>query len=475
MIHREIRGLFAGFLSDHRLEKRAEKVMSDILTFGKLIVNRFSETQAEKIGAYRMLSNKKVDYNKLSQGIYKNTHKKAQSPHLLCIQDTSEVNLSKHKESFEINDTDLGQLTKKGNIGYFCHPMLVIDPLTEIPIGFSSINLYNRGWENKTKYERKYKSLPINKKESNRWITSVSQTKLVLTDTPSITVIGDREADIYDEMVLVPDDKTDLLIRLTHNRRLYDRDGLLFDILSESSIMTTFLAEIKSNRKRQNRTAKIEVKYVKVKIQKPSKFNKKKYPEYVQVWAIEARESSETVPQDEEPILWRLLTTHEINSSQDAMTYIGWYKQRWYIEELFRVLKKQGLDLESSQLNTGAAMKNLTVIALHVALVIMLLKLSMQSEEKLDADLVFSKKQKKFLNLVNQQVQGKTLKQKNPFNKNTLAWAAWIIARLSGWSGYGSHGKAGYISLKRGYDIFNTKFDGYLIALKLFEQDVYKE
>lgn len=82
---------------------------------------------------------------------------------------------------------------------------------------------------------------------------------------------------------------------------------------------------------------------------------------------------------------------------------------------------------------------------------------------------------KKFLELLNEEVQGKTLKQKNPYTKNTLAWAAWIIARLSGWSGYGSHGAAGYISLKRGLDIFNTKYDGFIIARKFLEKNVYKE
>jgi hypothetical protein len=478
MIHNKIQGLFNGILSDIRLEKRAEKLTNDMLTFGKVIVNRFGKSQADKIGAYRMLSNTKVDYKKLCQGIYKDMSKKDEHPHLLCIQDTSEINLSRHKDLFKKNDSDVGQLTKKGNIGFFCHPMLVVDPVQQIPLGFSSIELLNRPWEHKNKYERKYKSLPIEAKESFRWIKSVNQTKETLPDIPNLTIVGDRECDIYEEMVMVPDNQINLLIRLTHNRKIYESPDLLFDVLSQSSKKSEFLLKIKSNRKRQNRTAKITVKYVKVKIQKPIKFTKlqyPQYPEYIEAWAIEARESSETVPNDEAPILWRLLTTHDINSNKDAMTYIEWYKQRWYIEELFRVLKKQGLDIESSQLSTGAAMKNLTVIALHVALVTMLLKLSMHSEEELSADIVFNNQQTKFLCLVNEQVQGKTLKQKNPYTKHTLAWAAWIIARLSGWSGYKSHGKAGYISLKRGYDIFNAKFDGYLIALKLFEQDVYKE
>lgn len=474
MIHKQINGLFKGILSDNRLERRTEKITNDMLTFGTAIVNRFSENQAEKIGAYRMLSSQRITYKDVSQGLYRDLAKKQQYSHLLCIQDTSEINLSKHEELFDYHDSDLGQLTKKGNIGFFCHPMLVVEPTQQIPLGFSSIELYNRPWEQKDKYERNYKSLDIKQKESYRWISSVTQTKKVLTKTPSLTIIGDRESDIYGEMVLVPDDNTNLLIRLTHNRNIYNSSDKLFDVLAASQQKTVFTLQVKSNRKRENREALIAVRYEEVKIKKPSRLKSESYPAYVKLWAIEARELPESTPQGEEPILWRLLTTHQVNSIEDAMTYIGWYKQRWLIEELFRVLKKQGLDIESSQLSTGAAMKKLTVLALHVALVTMLLKLALQSKQELNSNIVFNAEQQGFLQLLNEEVQGKTQKQKNPYSINTLAWAAWIIARLSGWSGYGSHGPAGYISLKRGLDRFNDRFTGYSIAMKHL-RDVYKE
>jgi len=475
MLHKQIHGLYKGILSDNRLEKRTEKITNDMLTFGTAIVNRFGQNQAEKIGAYRMLSSRRIDYKELTQGLYRALGDKQQHSHLLGIQDTSEINLSKHKDVFDQDDSDLGQLTKKGNIGFYCHPMLIIEPEQQIPLGFSSIELYNRAWEQKNKYERGYKSLNIKDKESYRWISSVIQTKEVLPDTSSLTIIGDRESDIYDEMVLVPDDRTDLLFRLTHNRNLYNSSDKLFDVLSEAPQQTIFSLEVKSNRKRENREALIAVRSVQVKIKKPPKFRDEEYPDYVELWAIEARELAESTPENESPILWRLLTTHNVHNVEDAMTYIGWYKQRWLIEELFTVLKKQGLDIESSQLGTGAAMKKLTVLALHVALVTMLLKLSLQSKQEFSSDIVFNAEQQDFLHIINEEVQGKTQKQKNPYSINSLAWAAWVIARLSGWSGYGSHGPAGYISLKRGLDLFNAKFYGYSITMKHLNRDVYKE
>jgi len=243
MIHKQIDGLFKGILSDNRLERRTEKITNDMLTFGTAMVNRFGKNQAEKIGAYRMLSSPRIEYKEVSEGLYRDLASKQQYSHLLCIQDTSEINLSKHKELFDDHDSDIGQMTKRGNIGFYCHPMLVVEPTQQIPLGFSSIELYNRPREQKNKYERKYQSLDIRHKESYRWISSVTQTKKVLSNTSSLTIIGDRESDIYDEMVLVPDDNTNLLIRLTKlndNAIIIKRTIHFFNIVYKFSFTNQF-------------------------------------------------------------------------------------------------------------------------------------------------------------------------------------------------------------------------------------------
>jgi hypothetical protein len=35
-------------------------------------------------------------------------------------------------------------------------------------------------------------------------------------------------------------------------------------------------------------------------------------------------------------------------------------------------------------------------------------------------------------------LEGKTVKQQNPYSVESLAYAAWVIARLGGWMGYAS-------------------------------------
>ncbi|HEX3829473.1 MAG TPA: hypothetical protein VHV82_19595 [Sporichthyaceae bacterium] len=47
---------------------------------------------------------------------------------------------------------------------------------------------------------------------------------------------------------------------------------------------------------------------------------------------------------------------------------------------------------------------------------------------------------------------GNTPLQKNPHPQRSLAWAAWLIARLGGWDGYPSSRPPGPITFKNGID-----------------------
>ena len=186
-------------------------------------------------------------------------------------------------------------------------------------------------------------------------------------------------------------------------------------------------------------------------------------------------ERSETVPEGEEPIEWRLYTTHKVDTIEQAMQCIQWYRERWYIEELFRILKSDGLDIEAAQLETGMALKRLILFCLQAALQIMILKIAYDKKRNdCSATIVFRNKQIQFLKILLPTLEGKTDKQKNPFQSNSLSWASWIIARLGKWGGYNSQSPPGYITIKKGMDIFFLKYDAFSLALETM-QNVYKE
>jgi len=75
MIDKQFHGFFEKVLPDPRSEKRAEKIMVDLLNFGNVVVNKFCKTHTEKIGAYRMLGNDSFDHNDLAKGAYRSCKK----------------------------------------------------------------------------------------------------------------------------------------------------------------------------------------------------------------------------------------------------------------------------------------------------------------------------------------------------------------------------------------------------------------
>ena len=65
------------------------------------------------------------------------------------------------------------------------------------------------------------------------------------------------------------------------------------------------------------------------------------------------------------------------------------------------------------------------------------------------------------LEAVSRTLEGKTERQKDPHPSGSLAFAAWVCARLGGWTGYG--GKPGPVVLIQGYQRLQAMIDGWNI------------
>ena len=226
----------------------------------------------------------------------------------------------------------------------------------------------------------------------------------------------------------------------------------------------TYTLEIPTGHsKRHGRTADIEVRFCPVKIARPKNTLNTALPEYVELYALEAKERASSVPAGEEPICWRLLTTHCVSTFSDACSIIQWYRWRWMIEQLFRTLKHQGLDVEASQIETGAGLKKVVIMALSASLRILQLTLERDGSSGRAGTVTFSESELECLAVLQPLYEGSTMKQKNPFSINSLAWAAWIIGRIGGWKGYKKAGPAGPITIKRGLEKFQQLFTGWLL------------
>ena len=470
MIPNELATYFDGAFKDNRLNKRANKTLGIITRGCSLVINHCFATLTEKIGTYRMFNNKKMEESAIKRQLSKNCARHITSDHVLCIQDTSEVNFTSKQGRIRADDPDIGPVSRNTDSGFYLHPMLAIDAASHEPLGFTAVKTWNRHRDKLDKKKRAYHRQPVEEKESYRWIEVARESLDSLPGDTRQTVIADREGDIYELFHLLPGPRCDLLIRSSSNRVLVGENSLLLEYMQSLPVEYSYQLEIKGNHSRQNRLATLDLRYAKVEIKKPGDL-KGDYPPSISLSCVHVVERAQSVPAGEPPVEWRLLTTHPVESVQDALQLVEWYKLRWYIEEIFRLLKSDGLNIEQAQLASGSALKKLALIGLIAAWHIMSLKLALdRQEEKTPATMLFTPLQVELLLLLTRKVEGNTCKQKNPFKQNSLPWAAWIIARLAGWSGYSSHGKAGYITLKRGYQDFQAKYQVFELI-----KDVYKE
>jgi len=168
---------------------------------------------------------------------------------------------------------------------------------------------------------------------------------------------------------------------------------------------------------------------------------------------------------DEKAVHWLILTSHPTDTIEQARQIIQWYQWRWIIEELFRTLKTKGIDIEKSEVETYNALTNLSTLALIAASQVMQLVRARdgQSEQKME-DSFFEAEQECLLRL-NNKLEGRTQKLKNPYPADSLAFATWVIARLGGWSGYQSKRPAGPITIINGLARFHNIMEGFYLRL----------
>jgi hypothetical protein len=459
---------YMGKFSDKRLDKRAIQVSSLLYFGGSSSVRGSSLKESDQKAAYRFLSNDKAEEKILIEAAKERSSYLCVDKDVLVFQDTSEFNLENHRNRLQAG-TGVGLTGNNRDIGFFLHSSLVLDASTETILGFSDIQLWHRQEDKLDKEERDYKNVPIEEKESYKWIKACKGSKEQLSKAASITFIEDREGDIYEQFATIPDERTHLIIRSRDNRKLSD-GSKLFERLAEQPAAGSYTIDLVKDIRQgiEKRTATVEVRFCKVHITKPQRLKKIPMADCVELYAIEVREINAL---EGVGICWRILTTHEVSTYEQAVGIVNKYRLRWYIEQLFRLLKKKGFQIESSELETGWAIRKLTVMILNAALRVMQLLLAYKNEESQPIEEVFDEGEIKCLEALNETFQGDTEKSRNNNRVQKLAWATWIIARLGGWKNYNSKRPPGPILLKKGLDKFTAIYHGWKLAQSI-QKDV---
>jgi hypothetical protein len=406
-----------------------------------------TDSRAEEVGSRRFFRNERVMASEILATTGLRTGAAAAGLHVLVIEDTTEINY----QAKAGRKRGLGRVGNGVDCGLFVHSALAVEAGSGLLLGLAGGVIWNRAAAKAADYQ----DLVIEAKESWRWIDAFDQAHAQLGAAARVTLVTDREGDIYEVLARVSA-RADLIVRVTQDRAVNDAEKRLFARLAGQAVAETILLRVPAREGRAERQAKLELRYCPVRVRRPRRGFDARDPDEVALSCIEVREVA--VPADvKEPLLWRLYTTHAVTTPQEARTIIAYYRQRWTIEQLHRTMKSRGLDIEESLLADAHALENYAAAVVTASVRVMqLVQARGAAGEGISAERVFDADEIQVLEAAVPKFEGRTEKQKNPHPHHSLAWAAWVIARLGGWKGYASERPPGPETFTRGLQRFTA-------------------
>lgn len=408
--------------------------------------------RAQEVGFGRFLANDQVTVARLLEGWSEQTVLAVNGRDVLAIQDTSEINFRTTPQ----RQRGLGEIGKGVGRGVLVHAMVAVDAATGSCLGLVAGAVYTRPGRIQTPHRQR----GLKDKESRRWIETAAAAKPVLAQAASVTVVADRESDIYAEWATLPGANFHLLTRVMHDRAVAG-GGTLASVATRLAFVATRTVDLRATPKRVARQAVLSLRFGAVEVQRPEGSDAKGLPKTVALTLVDVIERAP--PEGVEPVRWRLLTTHPVADVTAAWQIVDWYRRRWTIEQLFRLMKSHGLQIEDSQLAHAEGLIKLVAIAAKAATAILQLVQARDGTSGEPARHAFSEPELIVLDRLNAKLQGKTALQKNPHPKRSLAWASWIIAKIGGWDGYPSSKPPGPITFRHGLQYFRAILDGWTL------------
>lgn len=255
-------------LKDKRLLNRGNSILNRLFANSVHSIRRLAGNDSEAKAFYRFLQNDNVTEADIVSNMSANCRSCIGGKVVLCIQDSSEINLYRHRNRLHKDESVGVTNASETGLGFFIHPSFVLDARSMIPYGFADVKVWNRGLEPAVKNKSHAKNLVhVSEKESYKWIESSIKAKEALCEAASVIIIQDREADIYEQFCIVPDERTHLLVRAKTNRILADKTRL-FQHLSDQPKAGQYTIMLEGDKRRaiDKRTATLEVRFSKISI-----------------------------------------------------------------------------------------------------------------------------------------------------------------------------------------------------------------
>jgi hypothetical protein len=355
-------------LGDRRLTQRLQILARDF--FGQPTANlpQACGSRAKTKAAYRFLDHEATSLETILQSHYVATeHRIEREAVVLAVQDTSTLN-------YGFRDTEgLGPIGTRtdGAQGLILHSTLAFN-LSGTPLGLLDAQSWARDpREFGREHRKKREKLPIEAKESFKWLKSYRAVADVQARCPNVMLVsvGDREADIYelfDEALNKNPNGPKLLVRAQHDRQVQNQESYLWGMLESQPLAGTQVLQVPRAKNRPEREAQLEVRFAKISLKAPfdrRKAKGEKELKDIEVWAVLAQEKNGS---GKEQLEWLLLTTLPVENFDQASEKLSWYAKRWGIEVYFKTLKS-GCRIEDRQLATAGRLETCLAIDMVVA------------------------------------------------------------------------------------------------------------
>ena len=464
-------------LGDKRLDARLIRLCDRFSDAPESSINQACEDWAETKAAYRFFQNESVQVDEILAAHRCKTALRAKAHRtVLALQDTSYFVYTSHPKT-----EGLGKMSmKKGkNVqkiysnGLVVHTCLAVT--TEgLPLGLLDQNIYSRQLrsEKTGKGVKSYAHLPVEEKESYRWLTSLENTKKVMGKTDVVTVC-DREADLYDFFRCSQQVGAPVLVRARMDRtinrssRYAEREvEKLWEHMGEQPEAGSYTIAIpkrtktKHCKEREARTAKVSVRYGSFVFNPPRnhvKHNKEDLPD-IDMYAIHIVEA--IPPAGEEPVEWMLLTTLPVRSFDEACEKARWYSLRWRIEMYFKVLKS-GFRVEACRLGRADRLARYLTVMSIVAWRLFMIALLARTDPATPCSTLLADQEWKVLFLKINKKKA-VIPEAPPAIGDVVIW----VARLGGYLARKSDGPPGTITLWRGWKRLTDLTEGWNLATR---------
>jgi len=439
-------------LNDLRLDRRARLILGRFASKPSLSIPAACDGQeAEREAAYRFFANDKVDdYEILRAHRDATIQRMSTLPVVLLVQDTTEFDYTRPNEVV----AGAGPLSYEKQIGFHTHAQVAFTP-QRLCLGAIDANTWGRDPDEFATREQKHAQVPIQQKESYRWVLAYHRACEVAAQVPNTQVIsiGDAENDIYECFSAALSTEharpADWIIRACQLDRCLapnEEHHQLLTALQAQPLLGTFVMDVTKKKGRSARIATMEVRSASVTLHRPQRpADQPRLPE-VKVNVVWVREANP--PTGEEPVEWVLLTSLPVKTFEQACLVADNYACRFQIEIYFKVLKS-GCQVEKLQLETAERIK--ACLAMYMIVAWRVLYATMLGREcpELSCTVIFSEDEWKSV---------WTVQRQKPLPKQAPSLAAFLklVGELGGHTGQRWDGPLGpkrlWIGLQRTTD-----------------------